>query len=61
MNKTYMEKFLAQGHTPIMDGDDVDMFVTDFRYCNGPGCSVCGFTECWHCNHECNDIPKCCS
>ena len=30
----------------------IDLFVTDKGFHNGPGCTVCGFTFCHHCNPE---------
>lgn len=51
----------AKGHTPIMWGREkpyLDIFVTNDYIHNGPGCSVCRWTTCWHCD-TIEDIPQC--
>jgi hypothetical protein len=50
---------IDKGHIPVRGGDnDLDIFVTDSPYHNGPGCSMCGWTFCWHC-FSIEDIPEC--
>lgn len=52
---------IENGHTPIMDKDYntlLNTFVYDVEYHNGPGCSKCGWSDCWHCL-DIKDIPKC--
>ncbi|ATS92344.1 hypothetical protein DLP05_039 [Stenotrophomonas phage vB_SmaS_DLP_5] len=43
----------ANGHVPVMDEDSPDKLDTwvhqGGEYCNGPGCSACGETWCYHC------------
>lgn len=40
-----------RGHTPVLDDDgSLDIFIMDYDIHNGPGCSVCGWSTCWHCN-----------
>lgn len=46
------------GHTPKLDDGKIDIFVFDQGYCNGPGCVVCDWRCCWHCD-DIEDIPKC--
>ena len=45
-----------------MLGEDgtIAAFVLDDR-CNGPGCSVCGWAVCWHCERDPEKvhIPTC--
>ncbi len=51
-----------RGHTPIMKDDELDMFVMDIAYHNGPGCSTCGWSTCWHCNRDPNEaVPETCT
>lgn len=54
----WMKALQDKGHTPVMDGGQLEMFVTDNDFHNGPGCSECGWTTCWHCNTEAS-IPQC--
>ena len=56
----FIKEMVRKGHTLIQGGGDVDIFVTDHGEHNGPGCSVCGWTVCWHCV-SCNPevIPLC--
>lgn len=37
----------------------VDQFVTSGGYCNGPGCTKCGWSACMHCDFEGKRIPVC--
>lgn len=55
----WLAVFSALGHAPTTDDDgSLDIFVTNSETCNGPGCSVCGWTRCWHCCSA-GQIPKC--
>ncbi len=48
-----------KGHVLIRNEDgDVDHFVVSHGYCNGPGCSVCGWSACHHCITA-DKIPEC--
>ena len=52
--------FLAAGHSFVQDEDgEIDTFVHDTPGHNGPGCSICGWSCCWHCQHEPEAIPAC--
>ena len=57
--KIWLNAFRNKGHTPVIAWGSVDMFVTAQGIHNGPGCSKCGWTTCWHCNPDVADIPKC--
>lgn len=37
----------------------IDDFVTNYPNHNGPGCVVCGWTACMHCDFEGKKIPDC--
>ena len=51
--------FLAAGHVFVLDGDgDPDYFRVSQGFCNGPECSVCGWSCCRHCT-SIDQIPKC--
>jgi len=55
----FIEIMREKGHTPTVDEDgNVNMFVTDFGYHNGHGCSTCGWTTCIHCDGI-EKIPEC--
>ena len=43
-----------KGHTWITDSTgNIDIFMYDNgHYCNGPQCSVCGYSFCQHCLEE---------
>jgi hypothetical protein len=50
---------LAKGHDLKRDEDgDVDIFVVDVGYHNGPGCIACGWDACMHCDGI-DKIPEC--
>lgn len=55
-----------KGHVPVMGKDNrLDHMVLSSRTHNGPGCSVCGQTWCWHCVTElsiqrCQGGPEAC-
>ena len=55
----WRDAFIEKGHTFIRDEDgDIDDWVVSQNYCNGPGCSTCG----WSCCHHCvplEKIPEC--
>jgi len=55
----WYEAMKLKGHMPIMDEDgDLDCWVTNYDIHNGPGCAVCGWTCCEHCD-SIDDIPEC--
>jgi hypothetical protein len=46
----YYDKLEAAGHKLRRDEDgDIDFFVMDIGYHNGPGCTECGHSWCEHC------------
>ena len=49
----------AKGHQLKEWDGNVDNFVTDGGYCNGPGCVKCGWTTCMHCDWQGKTIPEC--
>lgn len=56
----YVKVFLERGHRPSLDEDGrIIKFIYDEPGHNGPGCEVCGFSQCWHCDWRGNYIPKC--
>jgi len=52
-NSEYREALEAAGHKLRHDEDgEVDIFVMDVGYCNGPGCELCGESWCHHCQDK---------
>lgn len=50
---TFEERAVAAGHTLSLNEEgEVDQFVCDSGTHNGPGCSVCGWSQCRHCDGE---------
>ena len=47
-----------QGHIPRMYDGEIDVWVMDSDIHNGPGCQVCWWSCCMHCDST-SDIPKC--
>lgn len=44
------KEWLESDHVwKLADYGGVDAFVTDHGHHNGPKCTVCGYTACWHC------------
>lgn len=61
-SKKWYDAMIAKGHTPIMcsyDSTQIESFVYEQGFCNGPGCSTCNWSTCWHCNKDENSIPEC--
>lgn len=57
----WTQEMRKQGHAPILNDDGrLEFFASSEGIHNGPGCSTCGWTTCWHCNHKMN-IPQCTS
>lgn len=54
----WTEAIKAKGHTPVMDDGELEYFVMDAGFHNGPGCQTCGWSCCWHCDGI-EDIPEC--
>lgn len=54
----WFEAMKAKGHSPSVDEFGLDIFAFDGDYHNGPACSVCGWSCCWHCDGV-EDIPAC--
>ena len=54
--KLWYDIMVERGHTPIMDEYDgekeLNYFVYDYDHHNGPGCSVCNWSVCWHCEPD---------
>lgn len=51
--RAFIDAMKTAGHSPKPDRyftiGGVDWFVMDWDYCNGPGCSVCNDSWCYHC------------
>lgn len=58
-DKEWYDEMIKKNHIPILTADgDLDNFVCDYDYHNGPGCSRCNENWCQHCaNHT--DIKEC--
>lgn len=54
----WLDAMKSKGHVPIMDNGELDMFVCDSGYHNGPGCETCHWSTCHHCDGI-EDIPEC--
>lgn len=53
----FHEQLEAAGHVLIREyGGDIDFFVLDYDYHNGPGCVNCDQSWCQHCGE---DIEPC--
>ena len=48
----------AQGHEPVVDDHGLNFFAYEDGHHNGPACSKCGWSCCWHCLDP-KDIPAC--
>lgn len=47
---SYLEQLEAAGHVLKREADgDIDIWVLESGYCNGPGCVNCGESWCHHC------------
>lgn len=63
-DEEWIEAMKAKGHMPVMrDWEDgtppvLDIWVVDYGYHNGPGCSICGWSCCHHCEGI-ESIPQC--
>ena len=58
--KQKIERYQRSGHKWLEDEDgEVDIFAHATGTCNGPTCSVCGYSPCWHCKPEPNQ-GNCC-
>lgn len=57
-DQDWYDAMKRQGHVPIMYGDEIDMWVMDYEYHNGPGCQVCHWSCCQHCDSPAG-VPKC--
>lgn len=61
-DEAWIAAMKAKGHMPVMrdeeDGGGLDVFVMDYGYHNGPGCSSCGISWCHHCNGP-DSIKEC--
>jgi len=54
----WYDTLIAKGHTPAMWDEDLDIFFYDSPFHNGPGCTKCSWSCCWHCDNI-DVIPKC--
>lgn len=53
----YLEMLEAAGHVLKRETNgDIDVWVLESGYCNGPGCINCGTSWCHHCE---DDIKLC--
>ena len=58
--RDYFEAMRAAGHVVATDEDgDPNIFFYEGPNCNGPGCSVCNWSRCWHCHADPATIPAC--
>lgn len=62
---TWFEAMKNKGHMPKMEKDSadenerkLDVWVVNHDIHNGPGCEVCDWCCCMHCNGI-DDIPEC--
>lgn len=56
--KIWEEAMIKKGHTPIYYENRLDIFVCDYGLHNVPGCSICRWSCCMHCE-EIEKIPEC--
>lgn len=55
----WYDALVERGHTPAILNEELDIFFYGGGYYhNGPGCSVCGWGCCWHCDRV-GVIPEC--
>lgn len=53
---------IERGHVPRVsehNADDIDIFVMDSDYHNGPGCTLCWDAWCMHCDKPDKAIEEC--
>ena len=59
MSDDWLDAMKAKGHMPYVDKlGRLDEWVLDQSPHNGPGCQVCGWSCCMHCD-EPEAIPEC--
>ena len=57
--EVWRETMVARGHQPKLDDDGtLDVFFLDSGFHNGPGCTVCYWSACMHCDTP-ESIPQC--
>lgn len=57
--KKWYDGMIKKNHIPIISEDgDLDIFVCDYDYHNGPGCSRCNENWCQHCD-DVDKIEEC--
>lgn len=57
--KDWMAEFRNKGHIPQLNEDnEIDMFVCDSEFHNGPGCQICKYAPCMWCT-SIQNILKC--
>ena len=57
--RTWVKALREKGHNPRFDECGfLNIFVLDIDHCNGPGCSICKQSWCWHCS-SLDQIPEC--
>ncbi len=49
VKRAWYDALVAQGHTPVMIGDEINMWVLNSQHHNGPGCDLCDDCWCEHC------------
>lgn len=52
-----IKAYLNSGHVWKTDGDHIDVFALSEGYHNGPECSLCGYSTCWHCEPNPKPCP----
>lgn len=58
MNTAYWARLREAGHKLKEDEGEVDFFVLEEAYCNGPGCVLCGESWCHHCEDPIKPCPN---
>lgn len=58
--KAWEQAIRKKGHEPKMHYDGtLDIFAHEHENHNGPGCTKCHWSVCWHCHPDPGDIPTC--
>jgi hypothetical protein len=56
LNTEKIKRYQESGHVWLEIDGVVDQFAYEKGKCNGPVCTVCGYSPCWHCE----PFPKPC-
>jgi hypothetical protein len=54
----WYDALVEKGHSPAMDSTGLAIFFHDVNFHNGPGCTKCLWSCCWHCD-DIDKIPVC--